>query len=144
MTMCWDPYNQVRWTVNHLKPSLKRHGLSDVKILAVDDQRISIPYYLQAFEVSKSNRTIIDIDIVGVHWYFDQVFSPEIFDRTDLIYKLPIIYSECVVGATAGSSTEDYIQGPVLGAWSRAVGYISKIIELFTHCITGFGNSNFF
>lgn len=139
MSMCWDPFDQIRWMIKNLKPSLLKYGFDDIKILTIDDQRLSIPYYLLALETDPNSHAIKDVDMIGVHWYLDEIFSTEIFDRIDLKYKMPIIYTESVTGTEDDTGTGDTRKGPVLGSWSRTVTYISKIIQIFNHYVSGFG-----
>lgn len=135
LSLTWLPSEQAVWVSDYLKPTLKEHGLSDVLILGVDDQRACIHPYINAFK-RQAKGNDIDIDLIGVHWYFDQFASPELLDRTLKIYKKPILYTEACEGA--GLNSQDMIRGPVFGSWKRCQTYVQRIINLLQHSTAGF------
>lgn len=136
MSLGWNPRDQRRWLTNHLKPMLKQNGYSDVLILGVDEQRSALFTIATAFEQSWSNPQLVDVDMIGLHWYFDASTDPNLIDTALKRYQIPILYTESCEGAVL--SMFDMVKGPILGSWKRCQQYVHKMMNNFKHGISAF------
>lgn len=132
--LSWIMNEQKQWLSAYLKPMLKRHGYNDVKILALDDQRSLLLTFCLAFQRNLFNSTLDDVDMIGVHWYFDAISDPNLTRR--IAKQTPIIVTEACAGA--GLNLLDLERGPKLGAWSRCQEYVQKIIDNLDDGVSAF------
>lgn len=106
-------------------PKLQASNVSNVQILAGDDQRYTFPSWFQ--EMERTNSKALDyLGGFAVHFYFDSITSPSVLDDTK--HQFPskfIINTESCVGVGAFGSN-----GPNLGSWSRAQTYILSYIQV--------------
>lgn len=129
MSLGWIPENQGKWLSKNLGPILRNSSkISHIKILAGDDQRYTLPWWIEQMQESYPEVTQY-IDGFAVHWYADKMISPLFLDRT--AEKFPekfIIASE----ACTGSYPWD-VRKPILGSWSRCEDYVLNIMEDLNH-----------
>lgn len=77
--MGWTPKTVGNWVANNLGPTLAA-SKHDTKILALDDQRIELPWFVQ--EMFKNKKAKDYISGVAVHWYSDFIAPPSLLDLT--------------------------------------------------------------
>lgn len=141
MTLSWQFDRQKQWVNTNLKPMLRKNGFGDLKILGFDDVRTHLLAFCLAFRrttdgLFDSRQHLEGIDMIGIHWYLDDISNPSELDSFWQKYQLPVLYTENCVGG--GFATPDLYRGPVLGSWLRASAYIQRIIRNFNHGITAF------
>lgn len=141
MTLSWQFDKQKQWVNAHLRPMLREYGFSDVMVLGFDDVRPHLLAFCLAFKRPTDNwsdnmQHLEGIDMIGVHWYLDDLSSPDQLGVVSRKYQMPILYTESCVGG--GFASPDLHRGPVLGSWLRASAYIQRIIRNFSHGITAF------
>lgn len=141
MTLSWQFDQQKQWVNMHLRPMLHEYGFNDIKVLGLDDVRSHLLAFCLAFKRTTdgpidSRQHLDGIDMIGVHWYLDDLSSPNQLDFVLQKYQTPILYTESCVGG--GFASPDLHRGPVLGSWLRASAYIQRIIRNFSHGITAF------
>lgn len=136
MSLGWNAKDQKQWLTTHLKPILKQHGHNDVLIIGLDDQRSALLSFCRAFEQSASNQSLADLDLIGIHWYLDEVTNANSMDTVWKRYQVPIVYTESCEGA--GLNVRDMVRGPKLGSWLRCHEYVHRMINNFNHGVSGF------
>lgn len=136
MGLGWSANNQKQWVSMFLKPMLKGYGYGDVLIIGLDDQRTSLSAYGFAFQRNFTDPQIVDLDMIGVHWYLDSVSDINTLDRITKRHRIPILYTESCVGA--GLNGLDTVRGPKLGSWARCQEYVQNMIKVFSHGVSGF------
>lgn len=137
MQLCWPFDKQNQWLNKHLKPMLSRHGFDDIKILGFDEVRTNLLGFCLAFKRDDpfGGNQLEGIDMIGLHWYLDDLSNPNILDSISQKFKVPILYSESCLGGVGGT---DEHRGPMLGSWPRASKYVERIIQSFSHSNTAF------
>lgn len=128
MTLSWQFDKQKQWVNIHLRPMLRECDFIEIKVLGLDDVRSHLLAFCLAFKrttdgVFDSRQHLDVIDMIGVHWYLDDLSSPK-------------LYTESCVGG--GFASRDMHRGPALGSRLRASAYIQRIIRNFNHGITAF------
>lgn len=136
LSLGWRPNDQKRWVSTYLRPMLNDQGYSDIRILGVDDQRSALFRFTGAYERSRQDPHLIDIDMIGLHWYLDNLSDPNWIDKSIKRYDIPVLYSEICEGA--GLNFHDMTRGPILGSWSRCQEYVRKFINNLNHGTSGF------
>lgn len=56
-SMGWTPYQARTWIGNNLGPSLRASKHADLRILALDDQRINLPWWLDIVSETRCSST---------------------------------------------------------------------------------------
>lgn len=135
LNLLWRPSDLRRWVSTYLRPMLNEHGYSDIRLIGVDDLRSTLFSVATAFEKSWRNPHLVDLDMIGIHWYLDELSDGNEIDRALKRYEIPIIYTEGCEGARL--NVHDMTRGPVLGSWQRAYAYVSKYIHNLKHGISG-------
>ncbi|KAM3959508.1 lysosomal acid glucosylceramidase-like [Aphomia sociella] len=128
----WTAKNMGRWIANHLGPTIRNSTFNNTKILAVDDQRITIPYFFSLM-VKEFPRALEYIDGIAVHFYLDAVTPPEVLSLITKYYPEKFILSS---EACAGSYPWD-TKKVILGSWQRAYTYIYDIIQDLNYNLVG-------
>jgi len=127
----WMPSDQARWVAENLGPTLKNSEFKDVNILALDDQRFSLPWWIEWLAENKD--TMQYIDGVAVHWYWDDLIGPSSLDRTHNAFP-----DKFLIGTEACVGDKPWQTEKVeLGSWSRAEMYIKDILEGLNHWYVG-------
>lgn len=138
MSLGWLPGAQGKWVSENLGPSLKKSPhLSDVKILAGDDQRYTFPWWFdqmyQAYPQSKSY-----VDGYAVHWYWDKYVTSNELDKTRSKYP-----DKLIIATEACSGDKPWEEHrPMLGYWPRGEDYINDIIEDLNHHVNAWVDWN--
>lgn len=132
----WNLSDQRRWVTDYLRPMLNQNGLKNVSILGMDDIRSIFPSFWYAFQQNATDHHLVDIDMVGVHWYYEDLALIHLLDLNIQRYQVPILYTEGCVGAII--NPDDMIHGPVMGSWKRGQYYVERLMKNFAHGISGF------
>ncbi|XP_013167366.1 PREDICTED: glucosylceramidase-like [Papilio xuthus] len=120
----WTVEKMGEWIKNDLGPMLRNSSFKDVKILAVDDQRYSIPMWFNILLLLAPEAEEY-IDGIAVHYYVDKITPASILQETVKDYPNKFVIStEACTGFTGPTD-----QRVVLGAWDRAETYIVDILE---------------
>lgn len=93
--MWWLPTEEANWAVNHLAPTLSKAGYKDLIYMAMDDQRVFLPWYV---DIMFRNRKATEVfSGTAVHWYTDGQFSPNRLTQTHDKYpdKFILITEAC-------------------------------------------------
>ncbi|RVE40276.1 hypothetical protein evm_015074 [Chilo suppressalis] len=117
------------WISENLGPTVRNSSFFDLKILALDDQRASIPWLLAMLYISPE--MVEYIDGVAVHFYADKVIPPEFLSFMSDKYPDKFLLS---TEACEGSF------GPIkvlLGSWNRAKSYITDIMQDLNYNVVG-------
>ncbi|XP_068623495.1 lysosomal acid glucosylceramidase-like [Battus philenor] len=134
------PFNSLGWTVKHmgdwivnnLGPTIRESMFKDVKILAVDDQRFTIPFWFYLM-IRENPKAVEYIDGVALHSYADKVVPAYILD---LVSKTNpdkfMISTEYCEGSFPWQTNK-----VELGSWKRAVSYTTDILEDLNHNMVG-------
>ncbi|XP_066971336.1 putative glucosylceramidase 3 isoform X3 [Macrobrachium rosenbergii] len=120
----WNTTNMRDWIKTTLGPTLEAAGMRRLKLMILDHNRDSVPWYPEAIlEDSDASQYV---DGVAIHWYEDKNIPTE---KVDLLHEhYPekfILYTEaCTVVVN-------------LGSWDDAESYGHDIIEDINHWSTG-------
>lgn len=84
--------------------------------------------------MNSSRPTSIDyLDGFAVHWYWDDIFGPDLIDSTiELIPNKLLLNTEACVGDKPWQT-----RGPELGSWERGEKYIKSILQDLQHNFNG-------
>lgn len=126
--MGWIPSTVAQWLVHNFGPSVMNSSSAETLILAIDDQRFDLPWYLNDMYQANSD---VDKYIAGiaVHWYADQLFPVSLYDRTNKLYPDKFLL---MTEACRGSLPWEF-QKVRLGSWRRGESYILSIIEVINY-----------
>ncbi|CAF4885258.1 unnamed protein product [Pieris macdunnoughi] len=120
--MNWNVDMMGNFIKRHLGPTIRSSNYSDVKIVACDDQRPFMPYWVNGM-FNMHPETLDFVDGLAVHYYFDTDENSVILDNINKKYPSKFIMNtEASVGMTD-------IKKVQLGSWSRAERYIKDIIQ---------------
>ncbi|XP_034943014.1 lysosomal acid glucosylceramidase-like [Chelonus insularis] len=135
--MGWTPDSVTDWVIKNFGPALANSTSNETIILGLDDQRFSLPWFIE--EMYRRNSRIDKyIAGIGIHWYADQLFSIDAYDRTHALFPDKfILMTEACVGSLPWEP-----HGIILGSWRRAEKYILNIIEDLNHWVTGWVDWN--
>ncbi|XP_052751994.1 lysosomal acid glucosylceramidase-like [Galleria mellonella] len=120
----WTAKNMGKWIAEYLGPTIQNSTFRGLKILAVDDQRITIPYFYSLM-IKEHPQALQYIDGIAVHFYYDMLSPPELFSLIAKHYPDKFIISS---EACVGNYPWD-IQKVILGSWQRAYTYIHDIFQ---------------
>ncbi|XP_023035479.1 lysosomal acid glucosylceramidase [Drosophila willistoni] len=132
MSMGWTPWQQAIWLNDYLGPLIKNSTQSHVLIFGNDDQRYTYPSYFHKMRASRPN-ALDYLDGLAVHWYWDDVFGPQLIDKTheEMPNKL-LLNTESCVGDKPWQT-----HGPELGNWDRGEQYMRSYMQDFQHHFNG-------
>lgn len=136
LSLGWRPNDQRRWLNDYLKPALSRSNMSDVLILGFDDLRSNLVSFVRGYQKNWRDTAIDNVDLIGVHWYFDKISSVNVLNEIASRYNKPVVYTESCTGV--GLAPNDLKHGPIFGAWSRCMEYVNSMIDIFEHSVSGF------
>ncbi|KOC59952.1 Glucosylceramidase, partial [Habropoda laboriosa] len=134
-TMGWTPKTLGNWVANNLGPSLANSVHNGTLILALDDQRIELPWSIQQLFQNK----IAEMYTAGiaVHWYTDDFIPSTVLDLTHNSFPNKfIMLTEACTGTGIEFPKVD------LGSWSRGQRYILSIIDYLNHWAIGWVDWN--
>ncbi|GLV40110.1 Glucocerebrosidase 1b [Carabus blaptoides fortunei] len=129
-SMGWLPWDQGTWIADNFGPTLRKSNYSSIKIIAFDDNRILLPYWL-LLEFA-TNKGMNYVDGLGMHWYTDSLIPAVMLDWTRFFY--PNIF---LLGTEACAGDRRFKKKVVLGNWRRGEMYADSIIEDLEHWYTG-------
>ena len=138
MSLGWHPMLQGKWVADNLKPAMKESPVTkDIKILAGDDQRFTVPAWLMLMDKARRNVTNF-IDGIAVHWYADRITPTEFLDMTAEMYPNKFIISTeaCSGFRRTESKKIDF------GAWNKLEDLVLDVIEDFNHFVAGWVDWN--
>lgn len=78
--MGWTPGNVAEWVGDYLGPTLDASQHNGTLILALDDQRIELPEFVQLMLANEKAKKYTAG--TAVHWYFDAFVPPHVLDLT--------------------------------------------------------------
>ncbi|CAB3379701.1 Hypothetical predicted protein [Cloeon dipterum] len=133
----WSPQGHREWIGNNLGPLLRNSEHNATKLLALDDQRFLLPWWLELVFQNEDAKSYIDG--VGVHWYWDTLYPATALSRTHMRYPGKFILA---TEACVGDKPWDR-EKVMLGSWTRGEMYIKDIIEDLNHWVTGWIDWNF-
>ncbi|KAI4467345.1 glucosylceramidase [Holotrichia oblita] len=125
----WTANTLAQWVEEALGPTLHKSGYGDLNIMALDDQRFYLTWFID--RIFKNEAAKNYINGTAVHWYFDTVFPAKLLSQ--LHYKYPdkfIISTEACKGFFLS-------RGVLLGSWSRGEDYAQDIIEDMRNWVIG-------
>ncbi|KAK3915119.1 Lysosomal acid glucosylceramidase [Frankliniella fusca] len=130
-SMGWTPLQQRRWLGRHLGPALRRSPFNATKLLALDDQRMLLPWWL---DIVFRDPTVRDlVDGVAVHWYWD-IVDPRIgLEATHQHFPEKFIIS---TEASSADKPWDLVKVQ-LGSWTRGEKYMTDILKDMNAWVTG-------
>lgn len=133
-SMGWTPNSVANWVANNLGPTLAASKY-DTKILALDDQRIELPWYIDLMFQNKIAKDYVSG--IAVHWYSDFISPPIVLDTTHNNFPDKfILMTEACIGSGLVQPKVD------LGAWDRGQKYILSIIEYMNNWSVGWVDWN--
>ncbi|KAL0125250.1 hypothetical protein PUN28_004409 [Cardiocondyla obscurior] len=132
--MRWTPEEESDWIVEYLAPTLKKNNFGNIKILTLDDNRMSLPDWPKTVFSNKKARDIIFG--IAVHFYFDATVGPNVLDEVkELFPEKTLLYTEAALGV--------FQEKPViLGSWKRGELYAHNIIENLSHWVSSWVDWN--
>ncbi|CAH2051818.1 unnamed protein product, partial [Iphiclides podalirius] len=130
-TLGWSIEKMGEWIVNNLGPTIRNSKYSNVKILAGDDQRFTIPFWFNVM-LQKNPKALEYVDGVGVHYYADRFVPPAV------LYTVSKTHPDKFILATEACEGSFPWQEKVeLGSWTRAVRYMEDILEDLNYNVVG-------
>ncbi|XP_061706347.1 lysosomal acid glucosylceramidase-like isoform X1 [Cydia pomonella] len=127
----WSPRNLGRWVANNLGPTVRNSRFNDTLILAVDDQRYNLPYYLLGME-REDPKSIEYIDGASIH-YYGNFIPPIIMTAIQNRYPDKILLS---TEACEGAMPWDR-EKVAIGSWDRAHKYTRSILQDLNNYVVG-------
>lgn len=127
--LSWKPNDQARWFDKNLRPAMDRSRLSNLRIIGYDDHRGGAIEWLNQMEVEKS-KIVDDMDILGIHAYFDSTTNANILDEITDQYDVPILY------------TEMSFRNVTHGSWQRAEELINILMSILSRNVVGYVDWN--
>nr|CAD7603336.1 unnamed protein product [Timema genevievae] len=132
----WTPYTQRTWIAENLGPALRNSRHKKTKLLALDDQRFMLPWWVNI--VMSDEKAASYIDGVAVHWYWDGLFPASLLDYThDSHPDKFLLATEACVGDKPWEFTK-----VDLGSWTRGEAYMEDIIQDMSHWVSGWVDWN--
>ncbi|XP_069186074.1 putative glucosylceramidase 4 [Procambarus clarkii] len=135
-TCAWSAEDQRDWIKTNLGPTLEDANLRRLKLMIVDHNRDTLPWYPSTILEDEESRQYVDG--IALHWYADDWAQPSLMDEIHSLFPDKfLLYTESCEGWDAAPD-----QRVVLGAWDRAESYASNIIEDTNHWATGWVDWN--
>ncbi|KRT82705.1 glycoside hydrolase, partial [Oryctes borbonicus] len=125
----WTSRTLATWVAVALGPILRKSGYGNLNILALDDQRFYLPWFMDF--VFKNPIARDYINGTAVHWYWDNLFP------ASLLTKLHNRHPDKFIIATEACKGFFLSRGVRLGSWSRGEDYAQDIIEDLRNWVTG-------
>ncbi|XP_016977956.1 lysosomal acid glucosylceramidase [Drosophila rhopaloa] len=137
MSMGWTPWQQAIWLNDNLGPTIRNSAESKVLIFGNDDQRYTFPLWFRKMRSARNN-SLSYLDGLAVHWYWDDLFFPQLIDQahSELPDKM-ILNTESCIGDKPWQTN-----GPVLGSWQRGESYMRAYTQDFRHSFNGWVDWN--
>lgn len=115
---------QAKFVGDNLGPLFRSSNVSNIHILAGDDQRYTFPWWFQDMEAT-CKHSFEYLYGFAVHFYGDSLISPSVLDETLEQYPEMIIIN--TESCTAGCIET---HGPLLGSWTTAEKYILAYMQV--------------
>ncbi|XP_050353513.1 lysosomal acid glucosylceramidase-like isoform X2 [Nymphalis io] len=128
----WDITEMGEWILNNLGPTIRKSAFKDLKLLAGDDQRATIPYWFNVM-FSRYPKALDYIDGIAVHYYTDKFVPAAVFKAVTLTHPDKIILSTEACEGSFPWQKEKVL----LGSWDRAKSYIEDILEDLNYNLVG-------
>nr|CAD7431410.1 unnamed protein product [Timema monikensis] len=132
----WTPYTQRTWIAENLGPALRDSQHKKIKLLALDDQRFMLPWWVNI--VMSDEKAAAYIDGVAVHWYWDGLFPASLLDYTHDSHPDKLLLA---TEACAGDKPWEFTKVD-LGSWTRGEAYMEDIIQDMNHWVSGWVDWN--
>ncbi|CAK9804383.1 Lysosomal acid glucosylceramidase [Anthophora plagiata] len=129
-TMGWTPGTMGDWIANNLGPSLEKSVHNKTLILAMDDQRILLPWFIEQLYQNKAAEKYTSG--TAVHWYSDFLVPATVLNSTHNAFPNKFIL---LTEASIGSGLE--FPKVSLGSWNRGQRYMLSIIEYMNNWSIG-------
>ncbi|XP_076179500.1 lysosomal acid glucosylceramidase-like [Ptiloglossa arizonensis] len=129
--MGWTPETMAEWVANNLGPTLADSIFNNTLIMALDDQRFNLPWYIKrVFNNKKAEKYISG---TATHWYADDLIPAFVLDQThnDFPDKFLMMTEAC---EGFDSTPEEKV---ILGSWERGEKYMLSIIEYLNNWYVG-------
>ncbi|XP_076179010.1 lysosomal acid glucosylceramidase-like [Ptiloglossa arizonensis] len=131
----WHPRTVAKWIANNLGPTLNASKHNETLILALDDQRNYLPWYIERMAMNKE--TMKYVSGIATHLYFDFIVPATVLDQThDKFPDKFLLMSE----GSAGTGALGF--QVLLGSWHRGEKYMLSIIEYMNHWSVGWVDWN--
>lgn len=134
-SMGWSPYSHRIWIGKHLGPKLRNSRHNKTLILALDDQRFLLPWWMSI--VLEDRDAANQIDGIGIHWYWDFIMPPSVLEEThNAAPNKFLLYTEASIG------DKPWDIDVILGSWMRGELYMTSILETINNWVTGWMDWN--
>ncbi|XP_054279021.1 lysosomal acid glucosylceramidase-like [Macrosteles quadrilineatus] len=132
----WTPIGIANWTTHYFGPQLRGSTHNQTLILAFDDQRLFLPWWIDL--MVKANRRVLDfIDGIAIHWYWDMFISDKVIKELHQNYPSKfLLYTE------ASQGDKPWEKKVELGSWERGEAYLADIIQNLNAWVTGWMDWN--
>lgn len=127
----WTAEEMRDWLKGNLGPTLEANGYRRLKMMIVDFNRDSLPWFAET--LLEDPECAQYVDGTAVHWYSDSKVSATVLDEThELSPERFILYSEACFSFDEAE----------LGSWQRGEEYAHHIFEAVNHYSTGWVDWN--
>lgn len=134
--MGWTPKTMGKWIVENLGPSLAKSAHNSTLLLVLEDQRISIPWFLEIlYDTYPEAKNYINA--TTIHWYLDALLSPVVQDEVH--YRYPDKFIMMTEACITQREEADVMQ---LGSWRHGERYVQSIIQHMNHWATSWMDWN--
>nr|XP_049699185.1 lysosomal acid glucosylceramidase [Helicoverpa armigera] len=128
----WTAESMGKWIVNNLGPTIRNSTFKDVKILTGDDQRLTLPYWINVM-ITEHPKVLDYIDGIAVHYYTDFLTPAAVLSEITRAYP-----DKFIIATEACEGTMPFEKHHVdIGSWIRAKKYIIDIIDDMNHNVVG-------
>ncbi|XP_058797228.1 lysosomal acid glucosylceramidase-like [Phymastichus coffea] len=136
-SMFWSSGTASKWVINNLGPTLEKSNSNATVILMLDDQRMSLPWYVIDVK-TRHSEALKYIKGIAVHWYTDDFIPAKVLSLThDIVPEKFILMTEACLGDRPWENPK-----VILGSWSRAERLIAKLFENLNHWVVGWVDWN--
>ncbi|XP_045158966.1 lysosomal acid glucosylceramidase-like [Mercenaria mercenaria] len=133
----WTPELQRDFIAKDLGPALEASGFGHVKLMILDDQRASLPYWAEI--VLNDTKAAKYVSGIAVHWFEDLFVPPTALDLT---YEQ---FGEKFFILNTEADEKDWLnknKTVLLGNWHRGEHYFTDIIQDLKHGVSGWVDWN--
>ncbi|CAG4951416.1 unnamed protein product [Parnassius apollo] len=127
----WLPSHLGRWVANNLGPTIRNSRFNDTLILAVDDQRYILSFFLSGMERGDP-KSIEYIDGIAIHYYGNYVPATILSTLQEKYPNKILLSTEACEGAMPW-----HLDKVEIGSWRRAASYIRNILEDLNNFVVG-------
>ncbi|CAD0204507.1 unnamed protein product [Chrysodeixis includens] len=139
-TIGFNTINTLGWSLDYMAEVTRSMSskfrnsaaYKDIKILALDDQRYTLPLYWTTL-ISIYPDLVDYFDGVALHWYYNRYVNASTITRVMRDYPDKFVIS---TEACTGAQPTDVLDVD-LGSWSRAEEYFVDIMENLNHNVVG-------